>query len=204
MGNDNRQFDTLVALGYYTFGFFASMKLTEFPEREERMKNYRRQRRNLYIYLVFSLAITAVAAASTGKLTIIETGLILALVICLVAVPLIWNVHDALLQIPNGLPRPEDELSRKEVFLVSGRIGGILHLAPNTGDALIFWSFENLPAEVESGKRIVYLDNLESEYLAAWKEAGVIPILSAQGRAKMDTKKGEHAEARNRFSQAMS
>ena len=109
--------------------------------------------------------------------------------------------------VPNGLPRPEDELPRKKLFGVHSRVGNRLLLwgsAKQKDERPTYWEFEDLPLEVEPGKTIVYLDNLEDEYLAKWKEGGVIPILSAQGRAALDATESEHKEARNRFSEAMS
>lgn len=43
--------------------------------------------------------------------------------------------------------------------------------------------------EVTEGSVIVYLDNIETEYLAVWKDQKVIPILSASARKKAETKR---------------
>lgn len=92
----------------------------------------------------------------------------------------------------NGLPRPEDELPRKKLFGVFKRGANWLILWERPSrDKPSFWEFEEgvLPSNVIEGTVIVCLDDIETEYTAAWKDQGVIPILSASARKKAETKR---------------
>jgi hypothetical protein len=184
------------------------MKLTEFPEREIRqMKNYRWRRNELCSCIAVAILATGIAGALSREMPASLAVAFLLFVVTVLVGLTISNVRNELLQIPNGLPRPEDELPRKKLFGVHSRVDNRLLLggsAKQKDERPAYWEFEDLPLEVEPGKTIVYLDNLEGEYLAKRKEEGVIPILSAQGRAELDAREAEHTEERNRFSEAKS
>ncbi len=169
------------------------------------MKNYSSRRRGLCIYLVLMLAVMAFAAVLTRNLTILNASIFLVLFLAMVSAFAITEVRENLFQIPNGLPRPEDELPRRTLIRVLNRVdSNTLNLVPVAGVELLrFYEFaQPLEAEIERGRQIVYLDNLETEYLASWKDDGVIPILSAKARAATDGKATGHSVSVEKPAQA--
>ena len=153
------------------------------------MKNYEGQRLNLDIALAMGFVLMGLVGFAVGRHPE-DTALLAFFGFCAIAVTIgaLRIVRTESFSVPNGLSRPEDELPRKKVFSVSERIGRILRLAPVSGGTLIFWVFESLPQEIQAGRKIVYLDDRDAEFLASWKEQGVIPLLSTKAGAVSDSK----------------
>ncbi len=114
-------------------------------------------------------------------------------IIILAAITMIYSTWQ---EVPNGKPRPEDELKRGVVYYVYANffipamnerliIAGLKY---DTLSNCTYWKFRGIGAtnaeQLETGNRFVYLDDPKLHF-RHWDDAGIIVILSAKGQKMM-------------------
>ena len=101
-------------------------------------------------------------------------------------------------EVPNGKPRPENELKRGVVYFVTDSfrvpaINTFIVLAGYGSETLgscTFWEFRNLPPNemttLKAGDKFVYLDD-PKQYSRNWHQVdeGITVVLSKKGREKL-------------------
>ncbi len=93
--------------------------------------------------------------------------------------------------LPNGKPRPENELKRGVVYYVNNAVFGVeIVIEAGLADQKQFdgnyWKFESPALDaigLRPGNYFVYLDD-PGQYLMKWKDANVVMILSDRARKK--------------------
>lgn len=153
--------------------------------------------RVLYLLAVFALVLITplflvfgAAVPPEKRSELVFVGLFLAIA----AGFLTLTIADVLQkEIPNGKPRPEDELNRGIPcfvhIVVPLGLDTLCVLANYAGTGKptkpTIWEFAHRDAvtSLKPGSCFVYLDDPD-QYLKKWHDEGVIMILSAEGRAK--------------------
>lgn len=105
-----------------------------------------------------------------------------------------WKFSD---EIPNGKPRPEDELKRGVMYYIIATVGTantrtiFAQLEDSIWDYGTYWDFSRRRTEVveelKAGDRFVYVDDLRQTERCWREEDNVTVILSVKGKERLIT-----------------